>query len=167
MKWYEQPYVSTMKWILDHLEYLNLNPIETSVVLLIDFYNQNQKLITVDGLQRALHTDGDTIDQAIASLQKKHYLSIRSTGSTIVFDLSGLYEYEHPSYTQQGDMTLIDLIQQQFGTLLSMNDVELLSQLRSSYGDAKIRAALREAMLYGKKSIHYIAAILKRSENRQ
>ena len=167
MKWYEQTYINRINWILDHLEYLQLDPMEISVVLLIEFYNQNHKLITMDGLQRALHSDGDTIDELINRLQKKKYLTIRSNGSTIIFDLSGLYEYEHPTYQTNTDMTMIDLIQQQFGTLLSMADVELLAQLRNQYGDAKIRAALREAMLYGKKSIHYMAAILKRSEQRQ
>ena len=166
MKWYEQTYINRINWILDHLEYLQLDPMEISVVLLIEFYNQNHKLITMDGLQRALHSDGDTIDELINRLQKKKYLTIRSNGSTIIFDLSGLYEYEHPTYQTNTDMTMIDLIQQQFGTLLSMADVELLAQLRNQYGDAKIRAALREAMLYGKKSIHYMAAILKRSEQR-
>ena len=166
MKWYEQTYINRINWILDHLEYLQLDPMEISVVLLIEFYNQNHKLITMDGLQRALHSDGDTIDDLINRLQKKKYLTIRSNGSTIIFDLSGLYEYEHPTYQTNTDMTMIDLIQQQFGTLLSMADVELLAQLRNQYGDAKIRAALREAMLYGKKSIHYMAAILKRSEQR-
>ena len=167
MKWYEQPYVNTRDWILNNLEYLNLDPLETAVVLLIDFYNASHRLITSDGLQRALHTDNDSIDQTISSLKNKHYLSIKSTGSTIVFDLSGLYEYEHPTYTTTMEMSIVELIQQQFGTLLSMNDIEKVAHLKDEYGDVKIRAALREAMLYGKKSIDYMAAILRRSANRQ
>ena len=71
MKWFEQPYVNTRDWILNNLEYLNLDPLETAVVLLIDFYNSNHHLITADGLQRALHTDNDSIDRTISSLKKK------------------------------------------------------------------------------------------------
>ena len=166
MKWFEQPYVNTRDWILNNLEYLNLDPLETAVVLLIDFYNSNHHLITADGLQRSLHTDNDSIDQTISSLKKKQYLSIKSAGSSIVFDLSGLYEYEHPTYTSNMDMTIVDLIQQQFGTLLSMNDIEKLARLRDEYGDVKIREALREALLYGKKNIDYMAGILRRRANR-
>ena len=64
------------------------------------------------------------------------------------------------------DMTIVDLIQQQFGTLLSMNDIEKLARLREEYGDVKIREALREALLYGKKNIDYMAGILRRRANR-
>lgn len=163
MKWYEQPYIHKRDWILSNATALDLDPIAFAMVLLIDFYNDTHQLITSDKLEAALHCDHDTVDATIASLQRRHYLTIKSIGHTIAFDLSGLFEYEHPTYTVKVDQTLVDLIQQQFGTLLSSNDIEKLAKYRQTYGDDAIKAALREAMLYGKKNIDYIGGILKRS----
>ena len=51
-KWYEYKYVNHRDWILDHLEMLGLTAQETVLVLLIDFFNQNNVEITIELLSR-------------------------------------------------------------------------------------------------------------------
>ena len=48
MKWYEQKYVNHRDWLLDNMELLNLSHTDLIVVLLIDFLNEHQIMITTE-----------------------------------------------------------------------------------------------------------------------
>ena len=140
-KWWRERFIDRRAWILDHLEDLSLSSEEAMTILLIDFFNEHDMPVHHGVLANKLKLDMDQVDDLLARLGAKGYVSIEKETSS--FDLS-----------------LFEVFEDDFARPLSQMEVELLSQWTMEYDQTLIVYALREAMTKNKRSFDYIDRIL-------
>ncbi|MBQ4252476.1 MAG: helix-turn-helix domain-containing protein, partial [Erysipelotrichaceae bacterium] len=93
-KWYEENYVSRRDWILDNLNRLPVTSEQALILLMIDFDNQHGRSISLDALCQQTGLSIQQVDKAVSDLNKKGYLKITTKSRRIVFDISGIFEWE-------------------------------------------------------------------------
>ncbi len=160
MKWYEEKFVNHRDWILDHMELLKLDTMETLVVLLVDFMNQNQMPVTIEALSVKMGQSEDVVDRCVSVLCAKKYLEIKASKQGIYWSLNGLFEANYSHEASLLDSNLIDVFESEFGRTLNPNEMEKISEWNRTTDKKIIFYALREASTYQKLSIPYIDKIL-------
>ena len=160
-KWYEYKYVNHRDWIRDHLEMLGLTAQETVLVLLIDFFNQNNVEITIELLSRKTGMSVDETDKAVSVLCAKRYLEIRASSRKVTFSLNGLFETDTAKYQRVLDSPLFETFESEFGRPLSQQEMQKISDWNRTIDRKLIIYALRQASIYQKLSLAYIEGILK------
>ena len=160
VKWYKKKYVNTRDWIIENLEYLNLEPNETLIVLLIDYLNVSNIEINNEILSKKSNIDLRNIDNILSSLVSKRYLTINATIKGVAFNLDYLYETEVAKEELIFNSELFGLFEEEFGRPLTQNEMMKINEWRSSYSNKLIIYALRESSLYQKLSFPYINKIL-------
>lgn len=86
---------------------------------------------------------------------------IRADSDGLQFDLSGLFETETAKSEKAVNQSLYDLFENEFARPLSEKELGLLNDWTRNYDKKLIMYALKEASLYKKVSIYYIASILE------
>lgn len=160
MKWYETNYVDHRDWILDQLNLLSLNPVETVVVLMIDFMNEHRMKITMEDLAQRCNLSIEEVNNAISLLCAKKYLEIKASSKSVKFLLNGLFETDTAKDQKIMDASLFDLFESEFGRPLSQKEMEKISEWNRFTDKKMIIYALREASAYQKLSLPYIDKIL-------
>lgn len=161
MKWYKQTYVNHRDWILENLDVLGLSHQETIIVLLIDFFNTNQILITMELLSRKSAMEQEELDKTLSVLCAKKYLEIRATNKQVSFILDGLFETEVAKTQNALNSSLFDLFETEFARPLSNAEMMKLSDWIKIYDSKLVIYALRESSMYQKISMNYIQKILQ------
>lgn len=156
--WWKKPYVNRRDWILDNLGALSLSPEQVVVLLMIDFYNEQNKAIDLEEFAQACSMELAEVDTIIHSLVQSQYLSIHPHKDRIGFSIDGLFEegviYEYV------DQDIFEVFETEFGRLLSQNELMTLNKWLAHYSQEEILEALRSALIYQKASMPYIEAIL-------
>lgn len=160
MKWYEQKYVNRRDWILDNLENLKLSPQELTVVMTIDFYNENRTEITMDILEKKTGLGKDELNRTISVLCARHYLDIMASSRNVQFKLDGLFDTDVAKDVRVMDSPLIELFAEEFGRPMTPNEMQKISEWNRVYPRKAIIYALREASAYQKKSMSYVESVL-------
>lgn len=160
-KWYKYSYFNKTGWILENYRHLNLSSDEGILVLLINYANENNQRLTTDALSKLSALPQERIDKAIGLLCAKQYLLIRADSDGLQFDLSGLFETETAKSEKAVNQSLYDLFENEFARPLSEKELGLLNDWTRNYDKKLIMYALKEASLYKKVSIYYIASILE------
>lgn len=159
-QWWKAAYVNTREWILDHYEEFNLSAQEGIVVLMIDFFNANGKLLTLESLAKQCNMSLDDVDRVLNILCAKRYLSIKVKANAVEFDLSGLYSAENENQPDLCSGSVFDLFESEFSRPLSNAELQRLSEWVMKYDEKLVIYALREALMYQKLSFNYINKIL-------
>ena len=160
MKWYEQKYVNHRDWLLDNMELLNLSHTDLIVVLLIDFLNEHQIMITTELLSEKTKLSTHDLDMVLGGLCAKKYLDIRVKGSKVNFSLNGLFDTDIARETQVMDSPLFDVFETEFGRPLTQLEMQKINEWNRIYDKQMIIYALRSASAYQKLNFSYIDRIL-------
>lgn len=159
-KWWNERWFERRSWILDHLEDLTLNAQETLVVLLIDFMNEHNIVISHAVLAQKLKVETTIIDDILTQLTTKGYLQIEYQSGSIHFDIDGVFE-DGAGKAQPFDISLFELFESEFARTLSQLEVQRLADWLKDYDQKLIGYALREALTYEHKNFDYIERILQ------
>lgn len=157
-KWWRERFIDRRAWILDHLEDLSLSSEEAMTILLIDFFNEYDMPVHHGVLANKLKLDMDQVDDLLARLGAKGYVSIETNHGEVQFCIDGIFADEKE--TSSFDLSLFEVFEDDFARPLSQMEVELLSQWTMEYDQTLIVYALREAMTKNKRSFDYIDRIL-------
>lgn len=160
-KWYKHSYINRANWILENYANLNLSSEEGILVLLINHANETGIALSQDSLSGLSGMTVTQVDKAIALLCAKQYLKIRAAITGIEFDLSGLFEAETAKSEKASNQSLYDVFESEFARPLSQNEMMKVSDWSKQFDQRLVLYALKEAALYKKVSIPYIAAILE------
>lgn len=160
-KWYKHSYINKTNWILENYQNLNLSSEEGILVLLINHANESAVPLSRDGLISLSNLSASSVDKAVSLLCAKHYLAIRAGSNGIDFDLSGLFEAETAKSEKATSQPLFDVFETEFARPLTQNEMVQISEWIKIHDSRLILYALKEAALYKKMSMPYIAAILE------
>ncbi|WP_259335095.1 hypothetical protein [Amedibacillus dolichus] len=88
-KWWRERFIDRRAWILDHLEDLSLSSEEAMTILLIDFFNEHDMPVHHGVLANKLKLDMDQVDDLLARLGAKGYVSIETNHGEVQFCIDG------------------------------------------------------------------------------
>lgn len=166
MEWYKQRFVNHRDWIIENMQFLNLSALEFTLLMIIDFYNQHNILITLEKLSQKMNLNSTDVDKLLSVLVSKKYLAIKVVDNKIIFDLEGLFQVDVAAQQDVLDSSLFELFEEEFNRPLSNNELMILSDLAKKYDQTLIIYALKEALMYQKSSLPYIVKILSDWEQR-
>lgn len=158
-KWWNETFINRRDYILDHFENLTLSCEECMAVLLIDFMNQHSIPVSHGILASKMKMDGSQIDDLLSNLSQKGYLQITYQDKKVVFMIDGIFDTPKEK-TMDFDQSLFDVYETEFARPLSQLELQRLSDWMGLYHQKLIVYALREALLYDKRSFDYIDRIL-------
>lgn len=158
-QWWNEYFVNRRDYILDHFEDLTLTCEECMAILLIDFMNQHNIPVSHGILAAKMKMEATQIDNLLANLSAKGYLSITYRDKKVVFMIDGIFENPQ-NKTMDFDQSLFDVFEREFARPLSQLELQRMSEWMGKYDQRLILYALREALLYDKRSFDYIERIL-------
>ncbi len=158
MDW-KAAYFDRRTWLLDHLENLHLDMNEAMVLLLIDFFNETNKVISHELLAEKTKLSIDDIESIFVSLNEKDYLSIEFDQGSLSFSLAGLFQ-EEPTRTPKLEKSLVQLFEEEFGRPLSSMEMQRILDMADRYDSRRVVCALNEAIVAEKYNLNYIEQIL-------
>jgi DNA replication protein len=164
-QWWKERFIDRRSWILDHLQELTMNSEEALTILLIDFMNEHDMNISHGVLAEKLKKDLEDIDNILSGLSAKGYLQIRYHEKKIAFSIDGIFTSLQEK-TMHFDESLFDVFEMEFGRPLSQMELQRMSDWIENYDQKLIQYALREAIMFDKKSFDYIERILIEWKNR-
>ena len=124
---------------------------------MIDFDNQHGRSISLDTLCQQTGLSIQQVDKAVSDLNKKGYLKITTKSRRIVFDISGIFEWEEEKSVSQD---VFQIFETEFGRVLSQMETTAIADWLSEYGEETVLDALREASIQKKVDVRYINRIL-------
>ena len=157
MKIYQRRYFDRRSWILENISNLNLNSNEVLILLLIDYFNQYNKPLSIDTLSKSSNMEKILVDDTISSLISKGYLVLVTESGHISFNIDNIFEAKN-EIIENND--IFEIFEAEFGRVLSQKEASTISEWLRIYDYNTIIKALREALIYNKKSINYIDKIL-------
>lgn len=156
--WFNRKYVNRRDWMIENLSILNVSPIEFILLQVIDYSNSFQEALSIDILVEKTGFEIKEVNEGIALLNSKGYLKLEVLGVHVVFNIDGVFQNHENE--QVVDKSLFDLFEDEFGRLLSQQDLMTLSSWNQMYDEALILEALKEAIIAQKLSMQYINGIL-------
>ncbi len=162
-KWFNEVYIDKMSLAISLYPELSLTSDEFLVVLCILHLNKASRKINNQIIMEFTKLSADKIDEIIDSLVAKRYLVIKITKADVTFSLDNLFEVEE-EVKEKKATNLFALVEQEFGRVLSQKESEIIAGLSVKYPKKDILNALREALIYDKKSLNYISKILTNKE---
>ena len=164
-KWFKALYVNQIELAITLFPRLSLTCEELMVVIAILFLQKNDEIISVATISRQTKLTKERINEILAVLTNKEYLIIRTRNNKIEFNLDGLFQEENEKITDL-DNNLFTLFEQEFGRVLTQNEIQMLVFLKDNYSQEQIENALRKALNNEVRSINYVAKILSKSEKK-
>lgn len=157
MKIYQQRYFDRRSWILENISNLNLNSNEVLILLLIDYFNQYNESLNINTLSKGSNMEKTVVDDTISSLISKGYLVLLTDNEQVIFNIDNIFEAKN-EMIENND--IFEIFEAEFGRVLSQKEASTISEWLRIYDYNIIIKALREALIYNKKSINYIDKIL-------
>lgn len=157
MKIYQRRYFDRRSWILENISNLNLNSNEVLILLLIDYFNQYNESLNINTLSKGSNMEKTVVDDTISSLIFKGYLVLLTDNEQVIFNIDNIFEAKN-EMIENND--IFEIFEAEFGRVLSQKEASTISEWLRIYDYNIIIKALREALIYNKKSINYIDKIL-------
>ena len=157
MKIYQRRYFDRRSWILENISSLNLNSNEVLILLLIDYFNQYNESLNINTLSKGSNMEKTVVDDTISSLISKGYLVLLTDNEQVIFNIDNIFEAKN-EMIENND--IFEIFEAEFGRVLSQKEASTISEWLRIYDYNIIIKALREALIYNKKSINYIDKIL-------
>ena len=157
MKIYQRRYFDRRSWILENISNLNLNSNEVLILLLIDYFNQYNEALNINTLSKGSNMEKTVVDDTISSLISKGYLVLLTDNEQVIFNIDNIFEAKN-EMIENND--IFEIFEAEFGRVLSQKEASTISEWLRIYDYNIIIKALREALIYNKKSINYIDKIL-------
>ena len=160
-KWYKESYFDANNWLLENYDKLGLNSDEVLMLLLIVLGKDNKQNISYDYFKKKMGYSTSKIDEIIASLVTKKFLSIKPNERGIDFDIDAIFEFDPNQYEIIENKDIYEIAEDLLCRPLSASELQRLSDMLSIYGETKVTDALRSAEAYRKNNLAYVEAILK------
>lgn len=160
-KWYKESYFNANNWLLENYDKLGLNSDEVLMLLLIVLGKDNKQNISYDYFKKKMGYSTSKIDEIIASLVTKKFLSIKPNERGIDFDIDAIFEFDPNQYEIIENKDIYEIAEDLLCRPLSASEIQRLSDMLSIYGETKVTDALRSAEAYRKNNLAYVEAILK------
>ena len=157
--WYNAKYINQIELAFSLFPELALDSAQFLVILAILWLQKNEENITVDNIIKYSKLTKEKINDILPQLQKKGFLLIKTKKNKVEFDMKGLFT-ERANKILALDVSLFDLFEQEFGRVLTQNELEILVDLQKRYDRAELTEAMRKAKLYEKTNMNYVAKIL-------
>ena len=157
MKIYQRRYFDRRSWILENISSLNLNSNEVLILLLIDYFYQYNEALNINTLSKGSNMEKTVVDDTISSLISKGYLVLLTDNEQVIFNIDNIFEAKN-EMIENND--IFEIFEAEFGRVLSQKEASTISEWLRIYDYNTIIKALREALIYNKKSINYIDKIL-------
>lgn len=157
-QWYEKKYFNRMYWIFEEMENLNLNHTETCLILLIQYLNDTNSIISFDVLKNKMRKSEEEIDDLLDQLHKKGYLEIEVTPKGFEISIDGLFQMENELHFESN---IFDLFESEFKRPLSPYELQRISDWLKCYDETTLTYALRDASLRNILNFDYINRILE------
>lgn len=164
-QWWNEPFIHRREYILDHFEDLSLSCEECMAILLIDFMNEHNIPISHGILAGKMKMEEAQIDDLLSRLSQKGYLDIVYQDKKIAFLIDGVFD----TPTQKAmnfNQSVFEVFENEFARPLSQLELQRLSDWLKQYDQKLILYALREALMYNKRSFDYIDRILAEWQKR-
>lgn len=159
VNWWEENYIDTQSWILEHLEQLNLDAFETITVLMIVKLQKQHEIVQPDDLAKRCNFSEQQTDDILTRLVNKGYLSVKVLSSEVDYCLDGLFDNGDRSIAPTS-MSIAEIFESEFQRPLSSSELEKLNDWLNRLDSQYLIHALREAVMYRKLSFTYIDRIL-------
>jgi DNA replication protein len=158
-QFWKERYFNRKNWILEENYRLDLNALETLVIINIEHFNEFNLLIDLNLLSNACNCTQTEIDKVLTKLINKGYLKIEMVEDKVLYNTDGLYQFKN--YKQDDQSTdIIEIYEKEFKRPLSATEIDKLNYWLSQLDYAFLIHALREAAIYRKFSFPYIERIL-------
>lgn len=157
---FNAPYVDRRTWILDHLQDLTLEPKEILVVLLIDFFNQQNISIDHELISEKLKISVDEVEDIFTELSDKGYLTLDYQDGSLLFNIEGIFDISNAQDTSI-DRSLLEQFEMEFGRPLSSSEMQRIIDMASLYDERRVICALNEAVCNEVNDLNYIERILQ------
>lgn len=160
-KWYKQPYFDRRIWLLENFEKLSLNSEEVVLLLLIDMCKQVKRPVSIEYLKEKMGIDQNRLDQLMAGLVTKHFLSISVNEKGVRYDIDGVFEFDPERYEIEERKGIFEQTAELLKRPLTPSELQKVSELTDRYGESRYIDALRTADAYRKNSLPYIETVLR------
>lgn len=162
MKLINESFFNRRNWILEHLEELDLSMEQALCMLCIDFFNEFHRVVDIPSLSKKLKMDDEMVDTMLNDLMMKGYLEVKMSERRIYYSIDGLFRLDEDAAPCDNNayQNLFQCYEKEFARPLSQKECEMLSEWIATYDMKLIEYALREAVIYDKKSFAYIDRIL-------
>jgi len=161
--WFKAGYVNQIELALCRFPKLALTNEQFLVVLVILYLQKNNEIISIPTITQQTKLSKERVNEILAVLTNKGYLSIKTKKNKVDFDLSGLFQEDNENLLRV-DNNLFNLFEQEFGRVLTHREIEMLAFLQSKYPQEQIEDALRKTLNNDVRSINYVAKILSKTE---
>jgi len=157
--WYKAQYINQIELAVSLYPQLSLDSEQFLVVLTVIWLQKSREMITVDSLCKHTKLKKERINEIIVILKQKNYLDIKTKKNGVEFDLDGMFMEEVDNLNIL-DGNLFNLFEQEFGRVLTQNELQILIDLKRRYSQEDITEALRKTLIYEKSNMNYVAKIL-------
>lgn len=156
--WWNKNYINRRDWILENVSMLDISATEFLLLQMIDYYNSNNMELSIDNLVDQTGLDIAIVNNDIGSLNKKGYLSLKAISGQVLFNIDGVFQDGDKQEYVNKD--IFNIFENEFGRLLSQEDLTTLSRWTQMYSEEMILDALKEAIIAQKLAMKYINGIL-------
>ncbi len=162
-KWFNATYINQIELAVSRFPHLSLTHEQFIVVLAILWLQRNNEIISVTAICNQTKLATEKVNEILAVLTNKAYLIIKSQKNRIDFNLDGLF-LEAEENIMSLDDNLFTLFEQEFGRVLTRNEIQMLAALQANYSQEQIETALRKTLNNDVRSINYVAKILSKAD---
>lgn len=166
---YQKTYFNHRNFILSELDALDVSVEEAFVLLYIDYCNEFQINFDLESVAQKAKMLPTQLDAVMSGLMNKGYVEIKMVNRQVVYCLEGVFRVkENLEVLSTSEYTnLFELYEKEFGRPLNQGESQRLSEWMSTYDLKLIAYALREAIVYEKRSFDYINVILINWQKKQ
>ena len=161
MKIYNEPYFNKNAWLLKNFDKLNISNDEILVLLLINFYNENNLEIKYEDLAAKLGINTNKLDEIFADLTSKHYLHIDVNEKGIAYSIDEVFEFDVAKYEEIENEDIYKTLEDFLSKPLTPIERMKVSDLLNTYDENSIFDAVRIAEGYRKYNLAYVESILR------
>ncbi|MDF9824083.1 DNA replication protein [Breznakia sp. PF5-3] len=159
---YQKTYFNRRNFILSEIAALDISAEETFILLYIDYCNEFNINFDLEQTAKQCKMTAMHLDQLLNSLMNRGYVEIKMQNRQVIYCLDGVFRVkENLEVLSTNEYTnLFELYESEFARPLTSLESQRLSEWMATYDLQLIEYALREAVVYEKRSFDYIDVIL-------
>lgn len=153
-------YIRKSDWILDHVSHLNLNSVETVILLLLDLSIRKKEHVDPKILANKANIGIKEFDEGLTKLIQKGYVKVDITQDEVHYQLDDSLFIFSTSIESSSQKDILGVFEREFKRPLSNHEIDKLNDWLMKLDYGFLMHALREAVIYKKLNFNYIDRIL-------
>lgn len=155
---YNELFFNKRDWLIENYSQLKINQSQLIVLLMIDAANQQSREITFEYLSGKTKLNMNNLNKTVDELIDKKFLEIIPKRNKVQFSINGIFNAIDQYMSVNHD--LLQVIQKEFGRLLSQNELIRLNDLSQKYSLTQLNYGIREAIVHRAFSLDYIERVI-------